>query len=166
MRISALIAVGCVVSLAACANNSDVRTPDGAAFTCPQVAVVRNLATMSDYGREEAKAENLVAKADFGTVAGGCSVEENGIDIRFTVSMSAVRGARLGGDRASFPFFVAVVSPEGKVISKEPMTAEFDFAGGKNAALRTEKLRVHLPSKPQEQAASQQLRVLLGWQVR
>lgn len=165
MRSSLWLMLGCLLGLVACSGGDKSKLPNGSPVSCPQVAVVRALEQMRDYGTEQPDAKALVAEAKMGEIVGSCAVTDQGIDVRFEVTMQALRGPRLGGHHVSFPFFVAVVSADGKVISKEPMTADFDFAEAKPAAIHTEKLHVMLPTPNFSGHVVAEPRVLLGWQV-
>jgi hypothetical protein len=141
---------------------------------CPQVAIVRDLEYMKDYGSEKPSPDQLVAEALLKSVAGDCGYEKNGVDISFQLDLAAMRGPRLGGNRTSFPFFVAIVKPDQTILSKELMTATFTFASDSKIADYTENLHVVIPlakaTQPSESSdeydvsAGPQYQVLIGFQ--
>jgi hypothetical protein len=132
---------------------------------CPQVAIVRELGHMSDYGAENPDPSELVAQARINAIDGQCEYKTDGIDVTFDLSMTAARGPRLGGLHTSFPFFVAVVSPEGKILNKELMTAEFGFASDEKTADTAESLHVFIPMEKAQRQMGPYYRVLAGFQV-
>ncbi len=152
-----------LLTLSACASGS--KTP---ALTCPQVAVVRALERVDDYGRDTPDASTLVAAAMMDDVAvSRCSYRGDEVAIDFELLMRAEKTDRLGGTRASFPFFVTVLDAQDKVISKKMMTATFAFEKGARRAALAEPLHVTLPheEKQAKEGKSSPLRVLLGFQL-
>lgn len=145
--------------LAACASDEKKETPRG----CPQVAILRALDTIEDYGSDTVDPSNLVATGKMNKVEGRCAYEEKGVDVAFGLEMSAEKGPRLGGNKISFPFFVSVLKPDDSVVGKELMTVEFTFADGAKTATYDQPLHVFLPLAEDEDASS--FRVLLGYQL-
>lgn len=129
---------------------------------CPQTAIVRELERINDYGGDAVDEKNLVAAAAMRGVNGKCEYRDDGVAVDFSVDMIAGKKERLGGERVSFPFFVAVVDPNRKILSKELMTAEFYF-GGKKTAEQQENLSVFIPTEKDADASYYQ--VLIGFQL-
>lgn len=153
-----LFALGlAVLALAGC--SSDKEPPR----LCPQVAIVRNLERIEDHGRDAPDPSTLVAVAALRDIDGTCDYKDKGVDIAFDLNIAAEKGARLGSDQISFPFFVSLVGPEDQVIAKESMTTKIDFPSGDTRTKKTESLHVFLPLKPKETAEG--YRVLLGFQL-
>ena len=132
---------------------------------CPQVAIVRGLDDMRDYGGEKPDASELVAGAKLMGVQGQCEYTDTGIDVHFDLNMVAARGPRLGGKHTSFPFFVAVVEPSGTILNKERMTAEFNFSGDERTANTAETLHVFIPLPIAKRGLGPDYRVLMGFQL-
>jgi len=63
---------------------------------CPQVAIIRQLDTIRDYGHEPAMPEQLVAAAHMDRISGTCEYGEDGVDVRFELALTVARGPRLG----------------------------------------------------------------------
>ncbi len=143
--------------LSACASDK------GPPRLCPQVAILRDVERVEDYGREAADPSNLVAIAVMKKIDGSCKYDDDGVNVVFDLGLAAEKGPRLGSDQISFPFFVSLVTPEDKVRAKEMMTVLFAFPSGGKLVEKTEPLRVFLPLKPEEDASS--YRVLLGFQL-
>lgn len=133
---------------------------------CPQVAILRAGQEAFDYAGEAPEAAQLVASARMQTVEGDCAYRENGIDIKFTLHMGAKRGPRLGGDRVSFPFFMAVVDPKENILTRETMTAEFKFSGKEDVALAEQALHVFIPLSEAELISGPAYRVLAAFPQR
>jgi hypothetical protein len=132
---------------------------------CPQVAIVRDLDVMKDYGREKPDPTQLVAQAKMLSITGDCEYQKGGIDVTFAVNMVAQRGPRLGGLHTGFPFFTAVVDPSETILNKENMTATFGFSSEHMLADDTESLHVFIPLSKNNRANGPSYRVLVGFQL-
>lgn len=152
----------CLVALAACAGDKDKDKVDLPRH-CPQVAIFRDLDKVEDYGRDMPDSSTLVALAAMKGIEGECKYKEEGVDITFTLKMGAEKGARLGGDQVSFPYFLSIVKPDDKIMDKEVLTANFQFPSGKTTARLEEALHVFIPLKEGEDASP--YRVLAGFQL-
>lgn len=145
-------------------HQADVQTKKETLPICPQVAIIRTLDVMRDYGGEKPDPSQLVFKAKMLGVDGDCEYTDTGIDITYNLSFAAERGPRLGGKLINTPYFVALVSPEGKVISKDRMTTTFSFSGDKVADV-TEPLHVFLPLPKDKRNTGPNYQVLMGFQL-
>lgn len=145
--------------LSACASDGEQQS----ARTCPQVAILRSVEKMDDYGSDTIDPANLVASATMQRVDGKCEYADDGVDVAFTISMKAEKGPRLGGEAVNFPFFISLVDAEDKVRGKEIMTAEFVFSEGSSVSDSTQPIHVMMPLGKDEDAGG--FRVLVGFQM-
>ncbi|MCL2469720.1 MAG: hypothetical protein FWF24_05775 [Alphaproteobacteria bacterium] len=148
-----------LLSLGGCASDGESQT----ARRCPQVAILRALEALEDFGDATPSPETLVAAALMEGVEGTCLYSKKGLEIVFDLSMRAYRGPALQGGSVTMPFFVAVVDSEDQTRSKQLMTASFSFKKGENEAQQAESLRVFLPLLKGEDASS--IRILMGFQL-
>ncbi|MDX2028894.1 MAG: hypothetical protein SFW62_09715 [Alphaproteobacteria bacterium] len=132
---------------------------------CPQVAIIRELATVRDYGDEKPDLEQLVSVSRMESIEGDCEYKDEGIDIAFGLGMIAGKGPRLGGDHASFSYFIAVVDPEQNILNKDRMSVEFRFTDDKKIAERMERLHVFIPLGKDKHETGPNYQVLLGFQL-
>jgi hypothetical protein len=132
---------------------------------CPQVAVVRGLDVVQDYGNENPDPAQLVSAAKLLGVDGDCEYTDDGIDVAFHLNMVAKRGPRLGGLHTNFPFFVAVLNPDGDILNKNQMTVEFSFSSEESTANRAEDLHVFIPLPKDKKMTGPYYRVLAGFQL-
>jgi len=130
---------------------------------CPQVAIVQEVQETADYGGEKPDPSQLVAKARMQHIEGDCAYRKDGIDIAFTLSMIAGRGQRLGS-QVSFPYFVAVVAPVDRVLSRQVLTASFKFSGSEKTTTDDEPLHIFIPLSETDQQDGPDYRVLVGFQ--
>jgi len=131
---------------------------------CPQVAILQAGEEIYDYGGEKPDPSQLVAKARMRSIEGDCGYVKDGIDIAFTLHMRAQRGSRLGAGHVSFPYFIAIVDPAENVVSRQTVTAQFDFSGMDKVAEDNEPLHVFIPISEQAIPAGPAYRVLVGFQ--
>ncbi|MEJ0062936.1 MAG: hypothetical protein WDO70_06980 [Alphaproteobacteria bacterium] len=144
--------------LAACASDDSAK-PDR---QCPQIAAVRDLAQIADFGREEPRRSELVAAAKIDRVDGDCKFSDGGgIDVVLDAKMLAERGPKLGVDRVEFPYFVALVTPADIPVRKQNVAVVFKFSGDDRRADSTEKLHVTIPNADDGKG----WRVLVGFQL-
>jgi hypothetical protein len=137
---------------------------------CPQVAILREIDTLRDYGREKPAPDQLIVAAHMTNITGSCSYhydkdKPQGIDITFELDMDAVRGPRMGGLNASLPFFVAVVDPQGAILNKNRLSAEIKFSSDERSAADAENLHVFIPLAKAAQTTGPDYRVLAGFQL-
>jgi hypothetical protein len=133
---------------------------------CPQVAIVHELDTIRDYGGAQQPAANqLVAASRMQSVSGDCGYQDDGIDIAFELDFTAARGAHLSGRNVEFPFFVAVIDPDGHILNKNQMTEKFHFKDEDKTAERSDNLHVFIPMPKDQHKAGPNYRVLTGFQL-
>jgi len=130
---------------------------------CPQVAILVDAQNHVDYGGEKPNEDQLVASARMINVEGDCAYRKNGIDISFTLHMSARRGPRLGGDQVNFPFYVAVIDPSENILNRQLITARFSFSDNRHAG-DDEKMHVFIPLTKDALQGGPSYRVLMGFQ--
>ncbi len=191
-RWSLLLIILAAVSLGACSSSSDADqegekikkeeeakaavAPKKSLPICPQVAIVRELDDIKDYGNEKPSLDQLVGEARMDSVQGNCGyIEEKDdndkktgkIDIAFDLKLTAARGPRMGSTHGSFPFFVALIDPEQKIITKDKMIADFTFSDSKDniTADKVESLHIILPLEREKWDTGPNYQVLLGFQL-
>ncbi len=144
--------------LAACAGNS--KEPSA----CPSVAIVRDLHQYADFGRAEKPTRSeFVAAARLDGVQGDCGNEDKKIIANLDIAMRAFRGPRLGGDRAEFPYFVAVLDRDDRVVAKQNLSVAFSLAQDDKMIEKTEAVRVAIPNPLGRDGGY--WRVLVGFQL-
>ncbi len=162
-------------ALASCAGDSkpeseappkpEVKTKH---LICPQVAIVKEAEEIIDYGQEEADPSKLVAKAKMTKIEGDCAyrkgeASDSGIDIEFRLQSIAMRGPRLEGSKAGFPFFVAVLDPGDTVINRQMLSANYRFSGEGKLAELNEAMHVFIPLPEESLIGGPDYRVLIGF---
>lgn len=169
-----------LVSLSACGTSKDDKDADKTESDkkteinkkkeaplpiCPQVAILRDLETMKDYGTEKPDPSELVGQAKMLSIDGECGYTDEGIDVKFNLNMAAAKGPRLGGLHISFPYFIAVVAPDETILNKNKMTAEFGFSSDSKITQKAESLHVFIPLPKDKRSTGPEYRVLTGFQL-
>jgi hypothetical protein len=132
---------------------------------CPQVAIIHELDTVRDYGGAQPASAQLVAAARMNDITGDCGYQDEGIDIAFQLNFTAARGPHLAGNRMQFPFFVAVVDPDGNILNKNQMNEEFHFKDEDKTAEKSESMHVFIPMPKDKHQTGPNYRVLAGFQL-
>ena len=132
---------------------------------CPQVAIIDELSTIRDYGGAQPAAGQLVGASRMQSISGDCGYQDDGIDIAFELDFVAARGPHLTGNRVQFPFFVAVVDPNGTILNKNMMTEEFHFKDEDKTTERSDNLHVFIPMPKDKHQTGPNYRVLTGFQL-
>lgn len=132
---------------------------------CPQVAIVRGLDLVKDYGNEPPAPDQLVSAGKMVKIEGDCAYTDEGVDVKFSVNMAMKRGPRLGGSHVGFPIFVAVLDPAGDVLNKDQMTVEINFSSDEAVAFHAEPLHVFIPLAKDQQNLGPSYKVLTGFQL-
>jgi hypothetical protein len=174
-----LLGLMLVLALAACASDDADKNKDAdkkdkdkkeaekeqATPICPQVAILRELEAIQDYGNEKPDPGQLVAKAKMRSVDGTCAYRKDGIDVAFDLNFVAAKGPRLGGLHIGFPYFIAVVGSDDNILNKERMTVEFGFSSSSEITERAESLHVFIPLPKDKRVSGPSYRVLMGFQL-
>lgn len=132
---------------------------------CPQVAIVRGLDSLTDYGQDSPSPGQLVAAATLTGIEGTCEYKTNGIDVLFDLDMIVLKGPRLGGLHFSVPYFVAIMDPTGQIVDKDQMTADISFSSNEKKSDHAESLHVFIPLAADHQTNGPDYQVLLGFQL-
>lgn len=132
---------------------------------CPQVAVVRGLDLLRDYGRETGGDDQLVAAARLLKVEGTCEYTDAGVDVLYSLNMAAKRGPRLGGAHYSLPLFVAIMDPSGQVVDKNQMAVDLTFSSDDKVINHAEAMHVFIPMNKMERNNGPSYRILTGFQL-
>ena len=130
---------------------------------CPQVAVVKELATYMDFGRtEEPTNDDLVGQAMMVKQSDECDDNDDRLVSEITLRIFAKKGPRLGEGGLTAPYFLAVLDAADNIVSKETMSASFAF--GKNGLAEfNDIVRITLPKTAAMDPS--QYRIWIGFQL-
>jgi hypothetical protein len=168
------------LSLSACGSDKSAEKPDTekavatttpkpevstASPICPQVAIIRELESIQDFGGEKPSPAEFVASAKMVGIDGDCAYTKDGIDVKFELNFVAQRGPRLGGLHIDFPYFIAVVDPEQNILNKERMVMPFGFSSENRRTQDNVTLHVFIPLDKAQQALGPNYQILTGFQL-
>lgn len=176
---------GCVLAFSACnnvdnfVNNMEVAEMPGEPATasyeqllannCPQVEIVSELAAISEFADPMAPLpENLMSRVQIVNPRASCEYTARSVTVDLKLTFDGIMGPK-GRVRASdrpffsYPFFVAVTSPSGKILAKEVFAASLTFDSGNNRQVYIENLRQIIPVKGQDNGKRH--KVMVGFQL-
>lgn len=136
---------------------------------CPQVQIVDDLSSISDFSnpRKQAK-NNLVSRVDLKSAQSTCKLSSKTAIIDLKLLFNGKLGPK-GRKKASekpffsYPFFIAVTTPTGKIMAKEIFAASITYSSDEKEHTYSENLRQIIPIKSKNQANN--YHVLIGFQV-
>jgi len=161
--IGPLAAVLALLGAASCSSNQDI-----AAYPCPVVAPVRELAYMTKFvgGSEDLSDTLFEAKIDQVLPAANCVYQEDDAgkraivyDIR--VKFLAQRGPKDREGAAKFDYFMAIGGPDGNVIAKQDFDTQVPFENNATQGIVVEELQPRIPLKQGENGDFYQIYVFL-----
>lgn len=137
--------------------------------TCPSIHIVDDLGTLNDFTDEHRMIlENMLAEIRILKGKSGCELATSSATVDMTLQFVGELGPKArqqSSDRPflTYPFFVAVTGPNGKIMAKEVFAVSMGFEPGQNTRTHTEYLRQIIPIKSPETAILYQ--VLVGFQL-
>lgn len=146
------------------------RTPENLLRSpCPQVEIVDDLSSISDFShpRKQDK-DHLISRVDLKSAQSTCKLSSKTaiIDLKLLFNGKlGPNGRKTASERPffSYPFFVAVTTPTGKIMAKEIFAASITYGANENQHTYFENLRQIIPIKSKNQANN--YHVLIGFQV-
>lgn len=119
-------------------------------IACPPVRVMeelRNLVEFQDPAKPSDKTE--MARAMIKTVDARCAVGGN-LSVELDITIDSTLGPKARVKKTdkpnfAFPYFIAVISPEGGVVAKEIFAASLSFENGEDKMNRMETITQHIP---------------------
>lgn len=128
------------------------------ASPCPQVTIVDDLSSLSDFiDPRKTSSENLISRIDLGSTESTCKLASTSaiVDLKLVFNGKlGPKGRQKSSDKPffSYPFFVAVTAPSGKIMAKEIFSASLSYNSGSNTHTYFENLRQVIPIASKEQA--------------
>ncbi len=136
---------------------------------CPQVELVDDLSSLSDFTNpNQTKRENLISRVDLKSAQSTCMLSSKSTVVDLTLLFEGTLGSK-GKQKTSdkpffsYPFFVAVTAPSGKIMAKEIFAASMTYGANENKHTYFEKLRQVIPIK--SKSSAKYYKILIGFQV-
>lgn len=139
------------------------------ASPCPQVEIVNDLSSFSDFANEDKpQTNNLVSRVDLHSAESTCKLSSNTATVDLKLIFKGTLGPkakRKASDKPffSYPFFVAVTTPSGKIMAKEIFAASMTYNGNEKTHTYYENLRQIIPVLNKDVA--RQYKILVGFQL-
>jgi hypothetical protein len=136
---------------------------------CPDVSVVEELGTLHQFSRTDStRGSDRMSAIQISDVVSGCRYTDNNIVVEMNMRFEGQIGPKgrvLSSDepRFSYPFFVAIASPEGEIMAKDIFGASVFYEAGQNTTIHTENIRQIIPMEGQELGS--RYSVLIGFQL-
>ncbi len=136
---------------------------------CPQVEIVDDLSSLSDFTNpKKTTKENLISRVDLKSAQSTCKLGSKSAIVDLKIIFNGTlgsKGRKKNSDRPffSYPFFVAVTTPSGKIMAKEIFAASLTYEPNKNKHTYFENLRQIIPIK--SKATANHYKILIGFQL-
>ncbi len=146
-------------------NEADVLIAD----ECPQVEIVEDLSTISDFTDPKKQTNNnLTSRVVITKAESECDLSSQTATVDLKLIFDGTLGPKGRARKTdkpffSYPFFVAVTTPSGKILAKEIFAASMTYNANENTHTYFENMRQIIPIKNKKQARF--YKVLIGFQV-
>ena len=139
------------------------------ASPCPQIEIVDDLGMIYDFVSDNNQSkQNLIANVKISNGGSECELATNSAIVDLTLEFNGELGPKARQRKSdkpflTYPFFVAVTGPNGKIMAKEVFAMSMSFDPGQNKRRHEENLRQIIPIKGKELAFK--YRVYVGFQL-
>ncbi len=118
---------------AACSSDSDLGK---VALVCPMVGVLSDAAMLREFGDGAARDQaNTAYELEFMRAhLLECELKENRMTASLRFEARGKTGPAISSNNVEYPYFVAVLNPDGEVINKTIRKSTVDFKSGKTEA--------------------------------
>jgi hypothetical protein len=136
---------------------------------CPQIEVLEELRSYDDFADQVDPSEStLISRVNIARFNTACNQDVRTVTVDLKINFEGMLGPRGRGSASdkpffSYPFFVAIAGPNGKVLSKEIFAASITYPPGANRQNYSENMRFILPVENRDQGARQ--KILVGFQL-
>lgn len=136
---------------------------------CPKITIVEELSMLDEFTPgTSAKSSNLISSVKMSESESTCTYNDRSVTVDLKLAFNGklgTKGRKTSKDKPffSYPFFVAVTSPSGKILAKEIFAASMTYDAGKNEQVYFETLRQIIPTDSRSKGAG--YKVMLGFQL-
>ncbi len=139
------------------------------ASPCPQIEIVDDLGMIYDFiSDNKQRKQDLIADVKITNGGSECELATNSAIVDLSLIFTGELGPKARQRKSdkpflTYPFFVAVTGPNGKIMAKEVFAMSMTFDPGQNKRKHEENLRQIIPIKGKELAFK--YRVYVGFQL-
>jgi hypothetical protein len=139
------------------------------AADCPQVAIVDDLKNLTQFETPSAPTPGTkISSITLSNMESTCSLNEKTVGVDLTLTFDGLLGPKATNWKTesrsfAYPYFIAVTTPTGDILSKEVFAATIRYDGDEVAISQKEKIRQVIPLRENMSAAGYE--ILIGFQL-
>ena len=130
-------------------------------ITCPRVAKIGEASQLTRFAPSGQDLTDVLFEAVIGDINGTCSASAKTVTVQMTADFIASRGPADKTRKAPFTYFVAIIGPGDKVLTRDQFDTSIEFAGNKTRSGIREPLDLTIPLQQGERGDD--LRILVGF---
>lgn len=136
---------------------------------CPQVKALTELSSISQFvNTKTPSADKMIAEAKVENVSATCAVAPASVSVELSLDFLGTLGPvgvkdMNGQANYTYPYFLTVVTPDGKILSKDVFALSMVYDKGGINLRKQDKLRQVIPLAAGQQA--NQYQILIGFQL-
>jgi|GEM_PF-578014 len=147
--------------LAGCGGGSKIESQIPR-LICPAVGLVQGTTTVTKFRDTDSYLEgDVLYEAYISGLSSSCQEESGGVAADFAFDVTASKGVASSTDQVSLPYYVAVTTANGAIISKQVFNAVVDLAEDGRGTVR-EHLNQHIQAQGQDFHSYE---ILIGFQL-
>lgn len=137
--------------------------------SCPQVKGLADLASITQFADSSVTTpETMISDTKLEKVNSKCTVAGNSVAIELELNFSGTLGPvgvkDLDGQaNYTYPYFLSVISPDGKILSKDVFALSMVYENGQITYHKQDKLRQVIPLMTGQNAS--QFQIMIGFQL-
>lgn len=161
------------IDLPSFSSDPEIASAEGAVMAsaegCPQVAVVEDLKTLSQFETPATPSPDTnISSLSITGMTANCSKTKNTVAVDIGLRFDGKLGPKAitwNQDSHSFayPYFVAVTTPSGEILSKEVFAATVRYEDGEQSLTQEETMKQVIPLRDDADAAGYE--ILIGFQL-
>lgn len=148
--------------------------PDGSLISvggegCPQIRALPDLAAITQFSTPKAPVpDKMISTTKLDKIESHCTLAANAVTVEAAFDFSGTLGPvgvkDLDGQaNYTYPYFLAVVTPDGKILSKDVFALSMIYENGQITFRRQDKLRQVIPFVAGKDAS--QYKIMIGFQL-
>lgn len=137
--------------------------------SCPQVKGLADLATITQFSNTgEMTPDKMVSDTKLEKITSKCTVAGNSVSVELELNFAGILGPigvkDLDGQaNYTYPYFLSVISPDGKILSKDVFALSMVYENGQITYHKQDKLRQVIPLMTGQDA--RQFQIMIGFQL-
>jgi len=147
---------------------STIELPHFAQSDCPRIEIMNELGMLHEFAYADIQTKaDLISSATIASIISQCSYDPKRLIISAEISFSGELGSKSieyeNETLLSYPFFVAIVSPDNKILTKETFTATLTYQKDSRYAHNYKKIQQTIPVISAEHGKF--YKIMIGFQL-